>query len=61
MNQDAEVTKVNEARNIARAWAVRNGQNADRCEVPAEGWFGAGHDVCTGRALEAYLSSRLKY
>lgn len=61
MNQDAHITEVNEARRIARAWAVRNGQSADRCEVLAEGWFEAGHDVCTGRALEAYLSSRLKY
>lgn len=60
MNLDEEVTKVNEARLVARAWADRNEQNEDRCEVLAEVWFDAGKDDCTGRALESYLSNRFK-
>lgn len=58
MDLDAKLTKVNEARLVARAWAKRNGQNQDRCEVLAEIWLDAGKDSCTGRDLEAHLSQR---
>ena len=58
MNLDEDVTKVSEARLVARAWARQNNKNEDRCEVLAEIWFDAGKDDCTGRALEAHLSHR---
>lgn len=58
---DAKVTTVSEARLVARAWARRNGQNEDRCEVLAEMWFDAGKDDSSRRSLEAYLSHRLKF
>jgi len=56
---DTDLTKVDEARFVARAWAKRNDQNEDRCEVLAETWFDAGKDSCTGRDLEAHLARRL--
>ena len=45
MNLDADVTKVSDARLVARAWARQNNQNEDRCEVLAEIWFDAGKDL----------------
>lgn len=58
MNLDDEVTKVSEARLVARAWARENNQNEDRCEVLAEIWLDAGKDNSTARALESHLTSR---
>lgn len=60
MNVDEDVTKVSDARLVARAWASKNNKNEDRCEVLAEIWFDAGKDDCTGRALEAHLERRFK-
>ena len=60
MNLDVDVTNISEARLVASAWARRNHQNEDRCEVLAEVWFDAGKDDCTGRALESHLANRFK-
>lgn len=56
---NTHLTKIDEARRVARAWAARNDQNEDRSEVLAEIWFDAGKDSCTGRDLEAHLARRL--
>lgn len=58
MDLDTDLTQVSQARLVARAWAQRNDQNADRCEMLAEVWFDAAKDSCTGRNLEAHLSRR---
>lgn len=58
MDLDADLTQVSQARLVARAWASRNGENEDRCEVLAEVWFDAEKDSCTGRDLEAHLTRR---
>ncbi|WP_063589243.1 hypothetical protein [Achromobacter ruhlandii] len=58
MDLDTDLTKIDEDRRVARAWAARNDQNEDRSEVFAEIWFDAGEDSCTGRNLEAHLSRR---
>lgn len=58
MDLDTDLTKIDEARRVARAWAASNDQNEDRSEVFAEIWFAAGKDSCMGRDLEAHLTRR---